>query len=68
MADDIDRATEQAQYLLDVALFRRQRTPAYLISAEFCDDCGVPIPELRRIASRGCETCVDCQSLRERRR
>ncbi|WP_024674093.1 TraR/DksA family transcriptional regulator [Pseudomonas syringae] len=68
MADDIDRANEQAQYLLDVALHRHGRSPVYLISAEFCDDCGVPIPELRRAASRGCETCIDCQSLREQRR
>ncbi|MBD8186186.1 TraR/DksA C4-type zinc finger protein [Pseudomonas viridiflava] len=68
MADDIDRATEQAQYLLDVALFRQRRVPTSMVSAHFCEDCDDPIPEPRRAAIQGCETCIHCQSLREQRR
>jgi phage/conjugal plasmid C-4 type zinc finger TraR family protein len=37
-------------------------------SAEYCDDCGVPIPQARRLAVPGCQYCVDCQGLREVRR
>lgn len=36
-------------------------------SAEDCDTCGVEIPQARRLAVPGCQHCVDCQSLRERR-
>ena len=36
-------------------------------SAEECDDCGVEIPEARRLAVPGCRFCVDCQSRLERR-
>lgn len=37
-------------------------------SAEYCDECGVPIPHARRLAVAGCQCCFDCQSLREARR
>lgn len=37
-------------------------------SAEECDDCGVEIPQARRLAVPGFQHCVDCQSLREVRR
>ncbi|WP_433770859.1 TraR/DksA C4-type zinc finger protein [Pseudomonas putida] len=65
--DDIDRANDQAQYLLDVALQRR-RAPSSRVSAEFCEDCDDPIPLLRQQTIAGCQTCVDCQGLREARR
>ncbi|NER61917.1 transcriptional regulator [Pseudomonas sp. MAFF212428] len=67
MADIADRANEQADYLLQVALGRRA-IPSQQPSAEFCMDCGVVIPLLRRQAVSGCETCVFCQDRRERRR
>ncbi|MGY3171619.1 hypothetical protein ACVWYU_000993 [Pseudomonas sp. TE12234] len=35
MADEIDRANDQAQYLLDVALQRRRLAPSSRASAEF---------------------------------
>lgn len=66
--DDIDRANDQAQYLLDVALQRSRRAPSSRISAEFCEDCDDPIPLLRQQPIAGCQTCVDCQGLREARR
>ena len=31
-------------------------------SAEYCDECGEPIPEKRRVALPGVRTCVECQS------
>jgi phage/conjugal plasmid C-4 type zinc finger TraR family protein len=68
MADDIDRANDQAQYLLDVALQRSRRIPSSRVSAKFCEDCDDPIPLLRQQTIQGCQTCVSCQGLRERRR
>lgn len=68
MADEIDRANDQAQYLLDVALQRRRLVPSSRASAEFCADCDDPIPLLRQQTIAGCQTCVDCQGLREARR
>jgi phage/conjugal plasmid C-4 type zinc finger TraR family protein len=68
MADDIDRANDQAQYLLDVALQRSRRVPSTRVSAQFCEDCDDPIPLLRQQKIEGCETCVPCQELREARR
>ncbi len=34
-------------------------------SAEFCEECGEPIPERRRQAVPGVQTCVQCQSERD---
>ena len=68
MADDIDRANDQAQYLLDVALHRSRRVPSNRVSAQFCADCDAPIPLRRQPMVEGCETCGDCQGLREARR
>ena len=68
MADEIDRANDQAQYLLDVALQRIRIAPSSRISAEFCADCDDAIPVLRQQTISGCQTCVECQGLREARR
>lgn len=70
MADFCDQGSEQAEYLLQVALERHHQCAAggTATSAEFCDDCGEDIPPLRREKVPGCRTCVDCQSLREVRR
>jgi phage/conjugal plasmid C-4 type zinc finger TraR family protein len=67
MADIADRANDQADYLLRVALGRRV-LPSQQPSAEFCEDCGVVIPLRRHQAVPGCQTCISCQDLRERRR
>lgn len=68
MADEIDRANDQAQYLLDVALQRIRVAPSSRVSAEFCADCDDAIPVLRQQTIAGCQTCVECQGLREARR
>lgn len=31
-------------------------------SAEFCDECGEPIPEARRVAVAGVQHCIGCQN------
>jgi phage/conjugal plasmid C-4 type zinc finger TraR family protein len=35
------------------------------LGAEFCDDCGEPVPKRRRQALPGVRTCVACQSARD---
>ena len=35
-------------------------------SAEYCEECGEDIPERRREALPGVQTCVTCQSLRDK--
>ncbi|WP_437881045.1 TraR/DksA family transcriptional regulator [Pseudomonas sp. LRF_L74] len=67
MADLLDLASEREENLRQGALRLRQTTPAYTLSAEFCEDCGGPIPGARRVAVPGCQTCIDCQQLREAR-
>lgn len=67
MTDVIDIANDQAEYFLQVALDRRQR-PACAVSAQICEDCDEPIPLLRQQTIAGCQTCVECQGLRETRR
>ena len=37
-------------------------------SAEFCEECGEPIPEARRDALPGVQTCITCQSARDKSR
>ena len=68
MSDVIDTANEQAEYLLQVALNRRQRPATGVASAPFCADCDEPIPLLRQQKVEGCQTCVECQQVREARR
>ncbi|PAV48483.1 hypothetical protein CK486_08520 [Pseudomonas sp. HAR-UPW-AIA-41] len=36
-------------------------------SALECESCGDEIPQARREAVPGCQTCIECQALRERR-
>jgi phage/conjugal plasmid C-4 type zinc finger TraR family protein len=36
-------------------------------SATECADCGEDIPENRRLAVQGCDTCIYCQTLKEKR-
>ena len=72
MTDPLDIASEREQHARDIAI-HRQRRIAGLIgktvddSAVFCsnEDCGVPIPQLRRKAMPGCRYCIDCQQWTE---
>ncbi len=67
MADAADLANDQADYFLQMSLQRHLR-PSAKPSAQICEDCDEPIPVLRQQSVAGCETCVSCQELRERRR
>lgn len=66
MADAADLANDQADYFLQLSLQRQLRSNAKP-SAQICEDCDEPIPALRQQLVAGCETCVSCQELRERR-
>ncbi|MFG0400146.1 TraR/DksA C4-type zinc finger protein [Pseudomonas sp. zjy_11] len=67
MADAADFANDHAEYFLQLSLQRHARLPDRP-SAQYCEDCDEPIPLARQQLVAGCETCVDCQDLRERRR
>lgn len=68
MADIVDLANDYADEFLQRALEQRQRASASAVSASTCVDCDEPIPVLRQEKVTGCQTCVSCQELRERRR
>lgn len=68
MSDVIDVANDHADYLLQMSIAQHQRrTAGQATSAEFCADCDEPISPRRRELVQGCQTCIDCQQLRERR-
>lgn len=67
MADNVDIANELDDFLLGLAL-KRQALKVHSHSAQLCEDCDDPIPVARQLAAIGCETCIDCQDRRERRR
>jgi phage/conjugal plasmid C-4 type zinc finger TraR family protein len=50
--------------VMDAVLRARTMMPAG-DGAEWCDDCGEPIPERRRLALAGVRTCVACQATRD---
>ena len=68
MADLCDFADTNIEQHLARALEDHRARQAPGAGALYCEDCGLPIPEPRRLALPGCVTCVDCQVLRERRR
>ena len=60
VGDQIDDTVE------DGVLAARQRLPAGPSATE-CEECGEPIPERRREALPGVQTCVACQAERDGR-
>ncbi|HAU5706244.1 TraR/DksA family transcriptional regulator [Citrobacter farmeri] len=61
MADIIDTATEIEELQRNAAL-SAHRIDRNAVSAEHCEKCGDPIPEPRRAAVPGCQTCASCQA------
>ncbi|MEX4922615.1 TraR/DksA family transcriptional regulator [Enterobacter cloacae] len=61
MTEIIDQASalEEMMHELAIAAHRINRNA---VSAEHCEECDEPIPELRRAAVPGCHTCASCQS------
>lgn len=67
MADIVDLANDYAEECLQRALEQRRVAATNAVSAEFCADCDEPIPLLRQQKVEGCQTCIDCQQIREQR-
>jgi phage/conjugal plasmid C-4 type zinc finger TraR family protein len=61
--DQIEVSTAEAVARARARAARAAEAP----SAEFCAECGDPIPEARRRAVPGVQLCVTCQSGRDRR-
>lgn len=69
MSDDIDRAQAREEEMRSDALADRDRRAhghAPRVSATTCLHCDTPIPEGRRLAVPGVQTCVECQTDIER--
>lgn len=64
MADIIDTAAEIEELQRNAAL-SAHRLNRNAVSAEVCAECDEPIPDPRRAAVPGCQTCADCQSVKE---
>lgn len=63
-AEIIDQANELAQQRIDMAI-AAHRLNHNAVSAEHCAECGEDIPEPRRAAVPGCQTCAECQGVIE---
>lgn len=64
MTDVFDRAQEREEEMRQDALAKqaRQAQPAAGDSALVCAMCEMPIPEGRRQAVPGVQTCIECQN------
>lgn len=62
--DIIDTAAEIEELQRNAAL-SAHRIDRNAVSAEHCEECDEPIPEPRRAAVPGCQTCAECQSVIE---
>lgn len=69
MTDVFDRAQEREAEMRQDALNERARNAPHLtgVSAEACIWCDQAIPEGRRMAIPGVQTCIECQTDIERR-
>lgn len=64
MPDIIDTAAEIEELQRNAAL-SAHRLNRNSVSAERCEECDEPIPEPRRAAVPGCQTCAECQGIIE---
>lgn len=66
MVDFADYAQQEEDLALQEALHRhRSHSGMTDLAAESltdCERCDEPIPEARRLAIKGCTTCIKCQS------
>lgn len=67
--NDDEQGPRSEQFANDLALLQHQQRVAKPSkpSLEWCDGCGMEIPEARRLAVPGVEYCLDCQKDEERR-
>jgi phage/conjugal plasmid C-4 type zinc finger TraR family protein len=69
MADVIDDSQPTEELFLNLAIrAARGIRPARVDSAETCEECGCAIPQQRRDALPGVQTCLDCAVELESRR
>lgn len=59
--DTLDAASELTQQRIEMAV-AAHRIDRNAVSAERCEECDEPIPEPRRAAVPGCQTCASCQA------
>lgn len=62
--DIADQAQAEIERM-NVMASRTSSAKTMPVSAEFCAECGEPIPEARRLAVPGCRLCIECQTERE---
>lgn len=60
--DELDRQDILRQLRLDAGIHAARLSGT---GPHYCIDCDEPIPQARREALRGCERCIDCQTLHE---
>ncbi|EFL6449071.1 TraR/DksA family transcriptional regulator [Escherichia coli] len=65
--DTIDAASELEELQRQTAI-QAHRINHNAVSAEHCEECGEDIPQARRIAVPGCQTCAECQGIIELKR
>lgn len=63
-AEIIDQANELVEQNINHAI-QAHRINRDAVSAEHCIECGEDIPDPRRIAVPGCQTCAECQGVIE---
>lgn len=66
MTDETERY-QAVQQLLEDHSIHRIRSRFTGDSAQWCEDCGAPIPEERRRILQGVKTCIGCQEVAENR-
>ena len=64
--DIADQASEIEQENLRIALLNHH-AQQNVLSRTFCIDCDVVIPKERLAIVKGCQRCVDCQDILERK-
>ncbi|MGF1756104.1 DksA/TraR family C4-type zinc finger protein [Vibrio makurazakiensis] len=60
-----DSVSQQIQNTIDDEISRVRNSIHHGESALYCEECGDPIPEARRLAIKGVNLCIECQSTLE---
>ncbi|CAM7711286.1 TraR/DksA family transcriptional regulator [Citrobacter portucalensis] len=66
MTEIIDQASALEEMMRENAI-RAHRLNHSAVSATHCEECDEQIPEPRRAAVPGCQTCAECESVIELR-
>lgn len=66
MPEIIDEANALEQHIIDIGI-SKLRINRNAVSATHCEECGIEIPEARRISVPGCTMCIDCKEIAERK-